>query len=178
MLKRKFLITATLLFISPVFIQVNSPTPVYAQRAQDIQGWNNTRWGMSYEDVKVLYPSIDIIQSTEANGYGSKYSHYATLNSFLLGNSYYQANFFFTSNRLESIVFHWDEIGSSPLTDLISSLSGRYGQPIHSTQATTQWIWHMPTTKITITIPEKICPSIYECGMSLNYMQQPILEGL
>lgn len=192
--KRIFFITATLLFMAPVFIQVNRPSPVYAQRVQDIQGWNNTRWGMSYEEVRSIYPVENLRQMSQT----SAFSHSASLEGYRLGRSYYKVMFYFNSNQLESVVLEWwphrfgDQNGESPLDDLLSGLRGRYGEPIDDSYDNINiWVrkWYLPSTTIQVNVlgedrtlrqcyDTSNCPFLRDYRLTVVYRQQGIMEGL
>ncbi len=179
MLKNKFLLTITLLLISPVFIQLSDSKSIQAQQVQDIQGWNNTRWGMTYAEVKSLYPIGNLQESQSATAF----SHFASMESFNIGENTYKVEFYFNKNRLESVILRWDENGHSPYYSLLNNLNNRYGQGVNVASHLPQNFlyqkqWNMPTTAIVMTIPVGICPTIYACEINLSYSRQQQLEGI
>jgi hypothetical protein len=179
MLKRKLLITATLLFISPVFIQVNKLTPVYAQRVQDIQGWNNTRWGMTYEQVKTLYPSIGNLEIIATGR--SEFSHYAIIESIQIEGFIYRIYFHFSGRQLESVTLYdnsTESISYLSILSTVSSLTRKYGpSSLIPGDSITKRRWDLPTTKVTFGWDSDSCTdsrirSIIRCRTFLVYRRR------
>lgn len=161
------------------FVFTTTPAIVQAQQVQDIQGWNNTRWGMTYAEVRSLHPIGNLQVSQSA----TSFSHFASMDGFNVGESSYKVEFYFNSDRLESVILRWDENGQSPYYSLFNNLNNRYGQAENVVSSLPQNFvyqkqWNMPTTAITMTIPVGICPAIYACEINLSYRRQQQLEGI
>ncbi|MBE9182422.1 hypothetical protein IQ268_28135 [Oculatella sp. LEGE 06141] len=150
------------------------PHLVVAQQTQDISGWNNTQWGMTYEEIRALYP-VGILQPNHGT---SDFANHTLFDGFALGESRYRVEFHFgRSGTLESAILRWDQSGASPSQELLNALIAKYGQPGDNSIPSVgmaRKVWNLPSTKISLIIVNR--PD----GQSVNlaYRRQTIMNSI
>lgn len=146
---------------------------LHNKQTQDISGWNNTQWGMTYEQVRELYPVGALQTNTNV---GTAFANHASLQGYQLGNSRYTLEFHFSrNNELQSVILRWDQRGETPIRELLSALTARYGQARDVSVRQLDWgrEWNLPSTRIFLGSPMSV-----DNGVTLAYRQQSIRGGV
>jgi hypothetical protein len=143
--------TVTALTSQTVFAQARSITTssytgqTLAQSyTQDIQGWNRTRWGMSVDEVRKLFPGIE--SSTPSTTGDSRY----VLKNVSLNRAVFDISFVFGANGLK--VVNLDQKGKDVELNfrmLLQDLQEKYGRPA-SQNSIGAIKWILPSTEITL----------------------------
>lgn len=97
---------------------------------ENVEGWRDTSWGMSYDEVKKRYPFTD-----EARDYSGKTdpSRYVGLTTIKIDNRTFRVRFVFQEGLgLDTVSFWWDKSSqepSNPINFVINDLTTKYGSP-------------------------------------------------
>lgn len=127
-----------------------NPAPSYTREtlAQsytlDIQGWNGTKWGMSVDEVKKLFPGIQPSSPTTTGD--SRY----VLKDFNVKRTNYDVSFVFGSKGLR--VVNLDQKGKNvelSFRVLLQDLQEKYGRPA-SQNSIGEIKWILPSTEISL----------------------------
>lgn len=114
----------------------------------DLQGWRNTRWGMSVEEVKALYPFEDGMEIEPGDPRQVGKTHIE-----VKGHRYDIRFVFLKSFGLESVNLAWNPTTSNevnPATAIAEELQSKYGVPseLKENQFYTEAKWILPSTLI------------------------------
>jgi hypothetical protein len=120
--------------------------------AQQESGWNDTRWGMTVEQVKHLYPSAQSFEQPNNHNQG------LVLNGFKISNENYDLRFFFDEKGTLSevdldLVTPRSQLAISEITasSLRAKLTEKYGQPDFVERGDFQsWKWNKPQLNIAL----------------------------
>jgi hypothetical protein len=126
-------------------VHANPISPLVAQAyTQDIQGWNGTRWGMSVNEVRAIFPGI---QAGEPSATGNPRF---VLSNFAVNGLTYKVSFVFDKSGLMAV--NLSQEGSRAVLSasmLLQDLQEKYGRPAaKNSLGTIKWI--LPSTEISL----------------------------
>ncbi len=131
--------------------QIRQQLPFAVAAIPDLSGWRNTRWGMSMEQVKSMYPFTNGVE-----GAPDDLRMVGKTNIVIDGHRYRVRFVFLNSYGLESVNFASDlsEVDSYRVRQSVADeLQARYGQPDKKREWTTpspylSMKWYLPSTVI------------------------------
>jgi hypothetical protein len=97
---------------------------------ENVEGWRDTYWGMSYEEVKRKYPFTD-----EPRDHSGKTNpnRYVGLTKIKIDNRTFRVRFVFEKGiGLDAVSFWWEKSSqepSNPINFVINDLTTKYGSP-------------------------------------------------
>lgn len=139
---------------------------------ENVEGWRDTFWGMSYEEVKRRYPFTD-----EPMDYSGKTNpnRYVGLTKIKIDNRTFRGRFVFEKGLgLDTVSFWWDKSSqepSNPINFVINDLTTKYGTPdkqssmaMPGTESlwSKQMKWVKPNTVIELDATEKYISLIFD----------------
>jgi hypothetical protein len=131
--------------------QIKPQLPFVVAAIPDLPGWRNTRWGMSMEQVKSMYPFTDGVEGAPDN------LRMVGKTNIVIDDHTYRVRFvFLNSYGLESVNFASDlsEVDSYRVRKTVADeLQARYGKPDEKSELFTPspyvtMRWYLPTTFI------------------------------
>jgi len=134
--------------------QISQQNPLTIAVIPDLPGWRNTKWGMSMEQVKSLYPFTDGIE-----GEPDELRRVGKTSIVIDGHQYRVRFVFLKSYGLESVNFASELAGENSYRvrkSVADALQERYGQPDKRMEWATpspylDMKWYLPNTVINFT---------------------------
>lgn len=144
--------------LSRVGFESSSINPSLVALVPDLQGWRNTRWGMSVEEVKALYPFEDGMEIELGDPRQVGKTHIE-----IKGHRYKIRFVFLKSFGLESVNLAWNSTTSNevnPATAIAEELQSKYGVPSEVSSKDNHYYteakWILPSTTIRFYGSEKV----------------------
>lgn len=153
-----------IIFSFPIIVSFLPNNTSYAQRPNDINGWNKAKWGMTENDIRRIYK--DDIKEKKTTFKGGDYEcNLAIENLKILDDIDETVEVAFcvdkNSKLLNRVYIHaYNEKTISPvfLEKLKSGLMGKYGKYDDSELSNDEftqkdvYFWYFPSTKIALTV--------------------------
>ena len=137
-----------------------------ASLSTSIESLVATEWDRTYQSVADQYP----VGNLQPNTAITVFTHSAVANEIELNDHTYKAEFHFNDDELEAVILRWDEVGHTPVFELIDQLVTTYGEPADES---TRIVWHRQwvndSTVIDLIVPTGLCDRIETCDVNLSF---------